>query len=165
MTIVLVTGSRALARHLRLETWALNVLHLAIASCNDVDWVCTGDAYGPDEWALYVSDQANIPSVSYSAKTGEIVESERPDDPEKSRWITTDRLHAAPFERRPLLRNAAMIQDLARATVPVRCVALIAGWSTTAGTQHTVKLAREWGIEVVEHHAPPELAAAAHSPT
>lgn len=161
MTILLVTGSRALARNNRFETWSLDLLHGAIASSDDVELVCTGDAYGPDEWALYVSDQANLPSIIYSAKTGEIIESGRANAAACERWITTERLHNVPFDRRPLLRNAAMVYDLARAAGKVRCVALIAPWSKTAGTQYTLKLAREWGIEVVEHHAPLELQALA----
>ncbi len=48
---------------------------------------------------------------------------------------------------RALARNAAMVADVARRG-NARCVALLAPWSRTRGTQHTMRLAREHGIAV-----------------
>ena len=47
--ILVVTGSRALADSGSAERWAFDLLHAAVAHA---DTLVTGDARGPDAWAL-----------------------------------------------------------------------------------------------------------------
>ena len=145
--ILVVTGSRALADLPSAERWALAALHEAVAVAGTV---VTGDARGPDAWALTVARTAGRRWASY-ALDGLV----RRGHGDPARW-TVD----APPERRDgralwaawcLHRDRAVVRDAARAHAAgrsVRVLALVAPWSPTHGTEYSVARARAAGLEV-----------------
>lgn len=143
---LLVTGSRVLAGS-ECERMARDVVSRAIEG---VDAVVVGDASGPDEWAFdaVVSHGWIVRRYCLDGTVvGEAWDVRR-------RWIDAPTLEAAPPARVPLLRNAAMVGDLATRAAradewKVRYLALVAGWATTHGTEHTARLARDAGIRGV----------------
>ena len=139
---LLVTGSRVLAGS-ECERMARDVVSRAVEG---VDAVIVGDADGPDEWALVYASARGV-TVRVYALDGTVLD--RSDV--RRRWIDAPTLEAAPPSRVPLLRNAAMVADLAARAAKagdweVRYLALVAGWSKTHGTEHTARLARDAGI-------------------
>ena len=109
--ILVVTGSRALADLPSAERWALALLHEAVDLAGTV---VTGDARGPDAWALTVARGTGRRWASY-ALDGLV----RRGHGDPARW-TVD----APPERRDgralwaawcLHRDRAVVRDAARA--------------------------------------------------
>lgn len=140
---LLVTGSRALAGS-ACERMAHDVVSRAI---DGVDVVIVGDASGPDAWALGYATARGVTDRRYCLNGTVMCRSDV-----RRRWIDAPTLEAAPPYRVPLLRNAAMVAELAARAArqpdewEVSYLALVAQWSQTHGTEHTARLAREAGI-------------------
>lgn len=139
---LLVTGSRALVDS-PCEEMARACLRHAL---DGIDAVIVGDASGPDAWAFALAVASGRIARRYCLD-GTVRGAE---DEKRRRWIDEATLADTPPARAPLLRNAKMVADLAaRAAFPdwnVRYFALVAGWSQTHGTMHTVSLARDAGL-------------------
>ena len=145
--ILVVTGSRALADSGSAERWAFDLLHAAVAHA---DTLVTGDARGPDAWALTCARTAGRRWAVYGLD-GRVVRGHAA----PVAW-TVD----APPERRDgralwaawcLHRDRAIVRDAARAAArgrAVRVLALVAPWSETRGTEYTAARARAAGLEV-----------------
>ena len=146
--ILVVTGSRVLADLPSAERWALDLLRSAV---QHADTVVTGDAGGPDAWALSAARTAGRRWAVYGLD-GLVRRGHGPPVP----W-TAD----APPERRDgralwaawcLHRDRAIVRDAVRAHAAGRSVqvlALVAPWSPTHGTEYTAGEARRLGLEVV----------------
>ena len=129
------------------ERWALDLLRAEVLRAAVV---VTGDARGPDSWALTVARTAERRWASY-ALDGLVRRGHGAPVP----W-TPD----APPERRDgralwaawcLHRDRAVVRDAARAHAAgrsVRVLALVAPWSPTHGTEYTVARAQAAGLEV-----------------
>lgn len=150
--ILLVTGSRALADTPAAERWARERIADAFERHNPTI-VVTGDAAGPDEWAVgpALADDCDVyvwrcdGSVERRWATGAELQPMR-------RWTPT-----GPRKRWPLQRNAAMVAETTDQSEGAAVVlALHAPWATTRGTAHTVGLARRAGLAVEEHTCPAE---------
>lgn len=160
--VLLVTGSRALADTPGARAWAHGVLDEALIS---VDLLVAGGAAGPDTWARELAERVR-PLVAwreYRLDGG--VHTPRG---LVARWdaavLPSDRDELASPTRRPLRRNRAMVEAVARAAAAghrVRVVAVRAPWARTAGTAYTARLAREAGLRVVECVCPVQFGPAA----
>lgn len=148
MSIVIITGARILADDPRSVAWAREILSRELASAS---LVVAGDARGPDAWAHEIA-LARRPLLAdcwrwcvsgavevYGRVAGRWLREHPWGTPE----TTTDP------RRRPLVRNAAMVEHYAH--MGARLVALHHAAATTRDTAHTVGLARAAGIEVTEH--------------
>jgi uncharacterized Ntn-hydrolase superfamily protein len=145
---LVVTGSRALAEFASAERWALDALHDAVALAGTV---VTGDARGPDSWALTVARTTGRRWASYTLDGRAL----------RGHGVPVPWTPDAPPERRDgralwaawcLHRDRAIVRDAARAHAAgrsVRVLALVAPWSATHGTAYTVARARSAGLEVV----------------
>lgn len=168
--ILLVTGSRALADTPRAKRWARARLHESIAWMLDAEaallmhggcWDGTrpNPSDNPDWWAHEIVVPNGIAAEVYTAIGAIEVHRRDPSSPAGAtatygRWAAEG---AAPT---PLERNVHMIGvAAARAkNIDVRVVGLVAPWSTTRGTHHTLRQARDRGFTVVEHLCPREYA-------
>jgi len=142
--VVIVAGSRTLADDPRAVAWARGILARELASAT---LVVAGDARGPDVWAYEIARGMVAPIDcecwrTIGSRHGWTGGRWRTLSPWATPETTTDP------HRRPLVRNAAMVQYYTRAA---RMVALIDPAFRTQGTQHTVTLARAAGIDVTEH--------------
>jgi hypothetical protein len=150
MPLLLVTGSRALADTPASEAWARAVLEPAIGAVILTGWLVVGDAPGPDTWAWDSACGWHEGAWAIYGLDGTVV---TPKLGGLSRWhadaVAGRAQHGA---RWPLERNRAMVAAVAKAhrggRVAARCLALVAPWATTAGTQFTARLAREAGLAV-----------------
>lgn len=144
---LLVTGSRVLAGS-PCEPIARAALRAALDATEGLASVIAGDASGPDAWA-----------VEDAVGRGLIVRVYRLDGTvtdavarRRRWWPHSEEYGSTPPARVPLLRNETMVRDLAARCAggewDVRCLALVAGWSQTHGTMHTVGLAHRDGIRV-----------------
>lgn len=144
---LLVTGSRALVGS-TCESVVRAVLSREIEELGP-GMVIAGDASGPDAWARHSASRFDGTLIRHYCLNGTVVNA-RGDV--LRRWIDAPTLEAAPPARVPLLRNAAMVAELAARACnhpdewEVSYLALVAAWSQTHGTEHTARLAREAGI-------------------
>lgn len=144
--VLLVTGSRALCDTPAAEAWARGVLRGRITSSTRS--VVAGDARGPDAWA-----HDETPLALWCARwclDGSVLCRLNGNWREEARWLVRGVVRPTTHEawaQRAIARNAAMVEHTAR-TPGARCLALVAPWSRTRGTQHTARLAREHGITV-----------------
>lgn len=152
--VLLVTGSRSLALHPGVEAWARGLIHAALTG---VDLLIVGDAPGPDAWAAEIASSHDVCVRRYDTRgihAGWIVQHEHAMWCRIDQWTTP----AMQGRRYPLLRNAAMVRDLAAMRDEghdVRCLALLDGTKrdapgkrATRGTEHTAGLAERAGIVV-----------------
>jgi len=163
--VLLITGARSLATRPGAEAWARGLIAAALAG---VDLLIVGDAEGPDAWAYVeaaresLQTRRRLPVHMYYARgswAGRIYRyaPQSSDTP----WCE----HVPPYgtpqrQRLPLLRNAAMVRDIAAmrdAGAVVSVLALLDGIKVdapgkraTRGTEYTVGLARAAGLTVRE---------------
>ena len=154
--VLLVTGSRALYDTAEARAWTLDVLRARLLGSDAPTLVVTGDARGADAAASEIVRRVgptvgiavweldgDVTTWAPGVVVGRVV---RWTDEPELRWGDREG-----WRRRPLERNAAMVArcgEQARDGADVRCVALLAPWSTSGGTQHTMRLAREHGLHV-----------------
>ena len=146
--ILVVTGSRALAELASAERWALAALQDAVALAATV---VTGDARGPDAWALTVARGTGRRWASYALdglvrRGHDVPVAWTPDAPPQRRD------GRALWAAWCLHRDRAIVRDAARAHAAgrsVRVLALVAPWSATHRTEYTVARAEAAGLEVV----------------
>ncbi len=148
--IVIVTGSRALAGS-RSEPLARDLLSMALHREPDDTIVVTGDAVGPDAWAA----EAVAPGSMFEHATrrwcldGWVYDEHRKRSVEWAARLPADR-RTSP--RWPLTRNAMMVRSCAQRAREERrevaVIALVAAWSQTHGTAHTMRLARAFNMRV-----------------
>lgn len=146
--VLLVTGSRALADTPQAEAWARAELAKRVTR-EAVDSVVAGDARGPDEWAHEIA-----PPGLWCARwclDGAVLCRLASDWHEEARWLVRGVARPSSHDawaQRALARNRAMVEHAALNPEGVRVLALLAPWSRTRGTQHTMRLAREHGLPV-----------------
>lgn len=163
--ILLVTGSRALYDTQKARKWTMNALRPRLTGPDAPQLVVTGDALGADDAARRLVGYGSPVGIAVWELDGEATmwapgyalgltrrwtEEKEPQCGDREAW-----------KRWPLKRNAAMVAwcaEQARGGADVRCVALIAPWSNTRGTQHTVRLATEHGLPVETLVCPMEYA-------
>lgn len=151
--VLLVTGSRALYDTVAARDWTFAALRLRLPGEDAPTLVVTGDARGPDQAASDIVPRGGPVGIAVWELDGDV-----------TMWAPgmalghvrhwTDEMEPAcgdreAWRRWPLKRNAAMVAwcaENARDGASVRCVALLAPWSRTRGTQHTMRLAREHGL-------------------
>lgn len=144
--ILLVTGSRALADRPESREWGRDVVRDALAVLPTDALVVTGDAEGPDAWAL-AEGAASGRIVRVYVVNGSLTLFGGAGAETLPNWDTNGAAARLPWSRRPLARNAAMVRWCA-AQPDARCLALLAPWARTHGTAHTIGLARRAGIAV-----------------
>ena len=146
--VLLVTGSRALSDTHAAEVWARGMLRERITR-EIVDSVVAGDARGPDEWAHEIAAKASLRHDRWCLG-GDVV-TRYGDGHYDGRWLPKGTpiptTHDA-WAQRALARNRAMVEHAALKPESVRVLALLAPWSRTRGTQHTMRLAREHSLPV-----------------
>jgi hypothetical protein len=146
--VLLVTGSRALTDTPEAEAWAQDELARRITR-EAVRSVVTGDARGPDEWAH--PDELGIWGVRWCL-SGDVDFRLGGDWWTEKRWLPRGTPRPSSHDawaQRALARNRAMVTHVADCDPGnVRVLALLAPWSRTRGTQHTMRLAREHGLPV-----------------
>ena len=141
--LILVTGSRALAGHAEARAWLRAELDARRPAV-----VVTGDARGPDRWAVqhvlggvpWVYRLDGSTTDGFGDRIGAWAGEPAP-------------MRGTPAHRRwPLVRNAAMVAEVARTvgSYDVTVLALRCADATTHGTEHTIGLARRAGLAVVE---------------
>lgn len=155
--VLLVTGSRSLARSDSARRWALGLIRGALVALEDrVDrpvLLHGGCPNSPDAWADEQAALMPITRVAYPL----------------SGWITrdgvsidrawTDMKHFGD-RRWPLMRNEALVRDAAKAMARgdhVTCLALGSAWATTHGTEYTAAAAESAGIPTTRLVCPREL--------
>lgn len=154
--LLLVTGSRALARTPAAEWWATQRILAALSRLDLGAELVTGDAIGPDEWARKAAIAAGLPALVFNLY-GKVI-----DGREGWRWTEQQRPTFGSLEgkRWPLVRNAAMVDyasGRAAGGARVQVLALTAAWAPTRGTQFTASAARKAGLAVEACEAPGEL--------
>lgn len=147
--VLLVTGSRVLADRPEAEAWARRILRGPIRG-DTRPRVLTGDARGPDAWAV---EAAGTRWTRFD-KHGAIYCGLLPDCREG--WWTFPPTETPPRPRtrdewrtRLLARDRAMVayaRLCADRGASVRVLALRAPWSETHGTDYTVQHARAAGL-------------------
>jgi len=157
--VILVTGSRALADTPSAAEWCQGILADTIGALPPGSIVVHGFADGPDTWAWEACARFGVRQRAYYA-TGRLEDGVPAREGASreiavSRWIGWTSLDAIPLRRRPLERNRAMVSWCA-AQPDARCLALVAPWSRTHGTEHTAGLARKAGIAVDVRECPGE---------
>ncbi len=149
-TILLVTGSRALADRADSAAWARGILYDAIRTPARPR-VYTGDASGPDTWAIALAGSG----YTQWARDGAIYCWMGAPDRE-GWWIEPPHPPVLPrtrdeWRRRLLARDRAMVAHAALWASrgdTVRVLALRAPWSETHGTDYTAQHARAAGLDV-----------------
>ena len=145
--VILVTGSRALDLTDAAMEWASEKILATLCEYPERnELVVTGDARGPDVHARGMADNSLVWS-----RYGYV--SVRGNAPILDRWCS-DPLPRPDdrdgWKQRLLARARAMVAWVAAESGVRRCLALIAPWSRTQGTQYTARHAREAGIAVTE---------------
>ena len=138
--VLLVTGSRALWDTQEAAGWAWGTIHAAVKSLPRDGLVVAGDARGPDTWAMECARLTGRAERWY-ALDGRVRGFGVPRGRE---WAQRSKQTMAP-RAWPLYRNECMVAEVAQSArdgVPVYVLALVAPWSTTAGTLHTARLAQ-----------------------
>lgn len=150
MNYILLTQSRALVDGG--TSWLRAKLHSLYYSQQQEFVVITGDA-SSDQIAIESLESA---AVDYRYKMfglgGRIKAVQRINGVVTtywSRWMSADEVKSISPKRIPLVRNQHMVDHC---PVSAKCYGYIAKWSRTLGTQHTLRLARERGMEVEEHY-------------
>lgn len=148
--LVCVTGSRALTGHADARAWLRAELDRLAPAV-----VVTGDARGPDAWALeWCADAANMNSMVYALDG--MVHHQRHHAlfawKAAYRWADVPPSECRDPRPWPWLRNEAMLRAVAESTVDaeVTVVGLRCPDATTRGTEHTLGLARAAGLPIVE---------------
>lgn len=155
--VLVVSGSRALCDTPTAEEWARAILSDIVSALPDGSAVVAGDARGPDAWALYYAESAllDLHRVSYALDGARYI-----DGSFSSLWAQKDDTRAADRQTWPLVRNCALAHDAGvrrREGTLVAGAALVAPWSKTRGTMHTVNKLRAEGIYVETFVCPREL--------
>lgn len=152
LRILVVTGSRALDVDDRPRRWARR---LVAHWMTEVALVVHGGARGPDLYADSLAAYLFLPRVVFP-----LVAPGRPLTRAGNRArATRDADRYAYDVRDPLTRTAAMVRwaaDRAAEGHDVTVLGLRAPWAITRGTAHTLTLAREAELHVVEHEPPEE---------
>ncbi len=171
MTVILVTGARALAGGAS-EQWARQKLVDILEWCGElwqggcrnspdtwaVDLVCA-DAFGPAKIQTFFANGGH--GTWERLRGGEGIVS----DP-TGRWALPQWIKAWGPSRAPLERNAWMVDRFAQHQSNVGWIdpsrrwevhALTASWSKTRGTERTADLAEAAGLNVTRHPCPEEL--------
>lgn len=149
-TILLVTGSRALADREDSATWAQGRITQALRA-HPGSYVLTGDAHGPDAWAVVASASRHIILDRHGRIRAQIVR-----DGHDGWWIDPPRPPPVPsglheWRDRLLARDRALVACARRYADQghtVRVLALRAPWSETHGTDYTAQHARAAGLDV-----------------
>jgi hypothetical protein len=150
--ILLVTGSRALRSTNASESWARTIIESVIGELPETAVVVTGDAIGPDRWALRAASWRGLRTRAYR------LDGVRFDSHNglSTRWCEPEQIAALSVRRLPLERNRVMVQQIAGAGGDWTTLALFAPWAKRHGTAHTVQLVRDAGGVVVDHTCPAE---------
>lgn len=149
-TILLVTGSRALADRDDSAAWA----RARIAEALDAtpgSYVLTGDAHGPDAWATVASVARHIILGRHGRIRAQLVR-----DGHDGWWIDPPRPPPVPsglreWRDRLLARDRALVAFAQRSADQghtAHVLALRAPWSETHGTDYTAQHARTAGLDV-----------------
>lgn len=151
--ILVVTGSRSLADNPDAEAWARGWIEGDGGALIHKPLLVVGDARGPDTWAWETATKRGIDRMMFRLD-GTRVYAE-PRGTTYARWhVDAERGRSNHGRRWPLVRNIAMMDFVANTAgvldEPARCLGLIDPRSSTNGTRHTLRLARERGIECVE---------------
>jgi hypothetical protein len=164
--VVLVGGSRILTRRRDGHAWALDVLR---AQITPAAVLVTGDARGPDAWAVEVAREVGASWRSYALDgfvygPGGVC---RDADERPVRWTTrtppppwSERLTDAEKRARKawcLYRDRVMVEHCAKALRSGRRVTMVACIdldSATQGTDYTAGVARSLGLEVARYQYP-----------
>lgn len=139
--ILVVTGSRWLVQSPEATRVAQALIADRVRALPPGGAVVTGDAEGPDTWAVHLATlavMAHAPDRVVYALDGYRYLNGRA----AGRWKAP--LGLAPGTARPLARNAAMIAEVARRAAEgcrVGVLALKAAWSNTDGTGQTARRA------------------------
>ncbi len=146
--ILLVTGSRALVGS-EFEADAKAIVSALVGSLPDGATVVTGDAGGPDEWALEAASSTLLSlRTRMWALDGWIYDEHKARAVEWAEHIPAEKRSGPTW---PLVRNAAMARSVAAKALGgavARVLALEAEWSTTHGTAHTLGKARAAGLTI-----------------
>jgi len=160
--VLVVTGARVLRQTPAAAAWARARLTAAIEALPRGGGayrsvLVTGDAPGPDAWAVEIATALNIRRVVYA------LDGRRHENGVAGAWWAHAHELAWRDNRRwPLLRNGVMIKECAflareRGNAVIVC-GVRAGWATTQGTAHTLTQARAANLVVSDHLCPPEFA-------
>jgi hypothetical protein len=145
--ILIVSGSRTLATRPGGEAWARRQIVEATTHLDPTErLIVTGDAPGPDAWAIEIARNFGLAWHSYR-KDGTI----RDHAGMWGRWCSIAQLDPDPY-RRPLQRNKAMVDAFAAGGVLV--LGLVDPASRTHGTDHTLTAARKEGLRVERRVCP-----------
>jgi hypothetical protein len=164
VTVLLVTGSRALTAYPWSVEWAVAQLRAEITGTGrqPPDRVVTGDALGPDTWAADTATAAGV-LVTRWTLGGEVQQRE---PGRLGRWYMREHWcpphEVPPVGQRGAWRSQCLRRDRemvlavggGRYGTPARVLALVAPWSRTRGTAYTARLAREAGLPVDWRAAP-----------
>lgn len=176
MNILLVTGSRAWdadrrsarwARD-RIARWVLGHWHDNVSLGAAMEVVAHGDAPGPDTYADEIADALLIPRVVFPLGgwgTPVLRDREGHDRRRQKGRLLRDAESWRFPSGDPLERNATMVRWAAaqeKAGHSVIVLGLVAPWTLTGGTRHTLRLAATLGLRVEEY--PPEDVPAAAWP-
>lgn len=149
--LLLVTGSRALADGSRsdAESWAKNILRTAMAGMDSRDVLLSGGATGPDYWAAQESRSRGIRTIELK------LDGKRYDnDKIVGEWFDPKTAGRFSAQTWPLERNRVLIDSAVKsrdAGWKVTVLALVAPWSKTKGTGHTLLHAGLNGLLTEEH--------------
>jgi hypothetical protein len=144
MTALLVTGSRSLARIDGAREWCEGI----VRTHGDAT-IVTGDANGPDAWALAIARLWSRTSERWQLN-GLVHYGGHPVRG-PMRWCTHDEMRDARLRlgsRFPLYRNEAMVRSVAHHHSDALVLAFIDPASRTRGTEHTCRLAEAAGLRV-----------------
>jgi hypothetical protein len=158
-TILLVTGSRALCDTPEAEAWAKEELEDHIVGLPTSSLLVTGDARGPDTWALRYADRHYVLWHKY-ALDGYVYWPGGRLREWHSQW-TLPKWESDAWHKFPLVRNRAMVERVGQRPEEYdrsRCLALVAPWAKTRGTGFTAGLCRKASIPVTELMCPAEYA-------
>ncbi len=163
--ILVVTGSRALCATAAAESWARGEIcdalcDLAMRGLATV--VVTGDAPGPDVWAIHEAASCALRWIRYGLD-GWRTEGEGFVKREPVAWCTAEEVPkrgTRAYSRWPLTRNRVMVAAVKRAVAAgeytASALALAAPWARTHGTQHTIGLLTRAKIAAATHVCPAE---------
>lgn len=172
MNILLVTGSRAWDVDRRSARWARAQMALVLGGARPAlrewgtppDLVVHGDAPGADTYAEEIAAAMLLPRAVFSLRTGApVLRTRSARDPRVTSARPLRDAGEWRYGSNPLERNAAMIRwavEQMRAAHSVRVFALVAPWSPTGGTRHTLRLAEDAGLraEVIAGDRVPQCA-------
>jgi hypothetical protein len=148
--ILMVTGARALADLDDSAAWARARIAEALRA-HPGSYVLTGDARGPDTWAVEASVARHVILDRHGRTRAQIVR-----DGHEGWWIEPPHPPAVPgglheWRDRLLARDRALVA-LARRYADhgytIHVLALMASWSKTHGTRYTAQRARVTGLDV-----------------